>query len=214
MVSHDLSPLQLVAMSLLVTVMPKILGVSYGAWAIVVGSTCLVAWLVGAVAVHRTRKKLGPKLHEWLGEEPQTWDFWEWYKARAVGLTVAEAQRWSDHGVPYATAARACRRHVPIEDVLRVGDALQRAGLCDVTTRRIYNYCVASQTKHFDDALPQTVIHRWARFNTQQIEVATARRMADPDVEVRRQDSIDPGDPIWRSTGYAREILLDLEGAR
>jgi xanthosine utilization system XapX-like protein len=191
------------------------------------GTIALLAILWGGAAVgaaiteranRRTRHSIGPRLAEWLGHAENDLtreDLRAWRKAERSGLTVAEAQRWSDYGIPYVAAAIARRRGVSLGQVKAIGQAMRDGGLWDGTDREVFDDCVARHTAHLADSSPGTVIHRWVRFTPDQIAEAFTARLRLSDVraaaerDMRRLGRADV--PIWRKTGYAVDVLQALE---
>ncbi len=105
---------------------PLILGhsVDWSTVALSAGVTAAVfvlvlAALVLALMCHeyvndRLLQRMGPLLTVWVGAEVSDDDLRDWRRARRAGITVAEAQRWSDHGLPFPLATKARKLGIDI----------------------------------------------------------------------------------------------------
>lgn len=165
----------------------------------------------------QTRTQMGPKIEEWLGNPPRgaQWDDLEaWRKAERSGLSIEEAQHWSDRGISYRTAAAARRHGISPDQVMVIAQALRDGGLGNETDRKFYDECVTHPTPD-DGWTAPAVLHRWIKFTPAAITTATAARLRLPDVEaVAARDArrdYGPGMAAFRRRMYARDVLTILE---
>lgn len=185
----------------------------------VAGLICLVLWVRVLWRNHReaqVRWLMGSRIAEWLDEpedEITGWDIDAWLRAYRSGLSVAEARRWSNLGIPFATAAAAKRAGLTPVEVHDLFRALLDGGLVDGGARRDYDRCLAGP---MEARASHRVLRRWANFTPEEITEAVRRRLRMPDVDakIRRDagwyDASYPG-PGYRRSKYAGEILTALE---
>jgi hypothetical protein len=159
----------------------------------------------------RIRRQLGPLLSGWLGRAEHAQltneDLRQWRRARRVGVTIGEAQHWSDHGLPYPVAAAARRRHVPLPTAVALAEAMRDAQLWDGVDRDALTRLLAQHTRHPADNVPPVVIHRWAQFTPDQIRRTCRVVLGDP--VAQRPELV----PSYRTSVNAIKVLCALEAA-
>ncbi len=165
---------------------PLILGhsVDWSTVALSAGVTAAVfvlvlAALVLALMCHeyvndRLLQRMGPLLTVWVGAEVSDDDLRDWRRARRAGITVAEAQRWSDHGLPFPLATKARKLGIDLPTVVGLAGALRDAGLWDGSTRRDVQRWLGA------DHRPEVGLNRWARFTPAQIRAGIRNTLGPP----------------------------------
>jgi len=117
-------------------------------WTLVaVPSASLLWWMTGVSALHqfkdrrnqRVLDEMGPRLAEWLDLRPDETltDIMaaQWRQAVATGLTQAETQRWSDHGLGYTVATAALKAEVSLPEMEAIAAEVRRGGGAAVDRR-------------------------------------------------------------------------------
>ena len=110
-------------------------------WTLVAAPFAALLWWMFVVnALHgmkgwrdqRVLNEMGPRLAEWLDlgpdEAPRDVMAAQWRQAVAAGLTQAEAQRWSDHGLSYTVAAAALQAKVSLTKMEAIAAEVRRGG--------------------------------------------------------------------------------------
>lgn len=109
--------------------------------AMIVIPPALYLWFMVAVeGIHRWWARrdaeivegLAASLMEWTGLDPN----WpvpvgfaaEWRRAASTGLTIAEAQRWSDHGFSFRVAAAALRDGMSLPEIEAIAAEVRLGG--------------------------------------------------------------------------------------
>lgn len=117
-------------------------------WSLVAAPFAAMLWWLFVVnALHGMKgrrdqqvlNEMGPRLAEWLdlgpNEAPSYVMAAQWRQAVVVGLTQAEAQRWSDHGLSYTVAAAALKAKVSLSEVEAIAAEVRRGGGAAVDRR-------------------------------------------------------------------------------
>jgi len=188
-------------------------------WTLVaVPAASLLWWMTAVNALHRIKfrrnqrilDEMGPRLAEWLDLRPDetlTQIMAEqWHQAVATGLTQAEAQRWSDHGLSYTVAAAALQAKVSLPEVEAIAAEVRRGGGAAVDRRCMANvlttsrwpgwYSWRSWSILFND--PTTVLRSWGHIPLHAIAPAVGQATA------RCWSSWDVGDETWKELAYFR----------
>lgn len=90
-------------------------------------------------ANRRLHDEMDPLLAEWLGKtKVGDDDLRDWRCARRAGITVAEAQRWSDHGMPFPLATSARKFRIDLPTVVALAGVLRTPGCGTAAVVEIY----------------------------------------------------------------------------
>jgi hypothetical protein len=155
-------------------------------------------------ANRRLHDEMDPLLAEWLGKtKVGDDDLRDWRCARRAGITVAEAQRWSDHGMPFPLATSARKFRIDLPTVVALAGVLRDAGVWDGRSRGDIWMWLGSYLRDDCDYHPAPVLDRWVKFSPDQIRGAVLTTLGPPATRELTLDSayevltaLDPDQPI------------------
>lgn len=131
--------------------------------ALVVGPLVAAAEAWRRVRRRDIERRMGPLLREWLaldpGEPLTEYEIAWWRKCERRGVTMRDARRWSDQGLPYPLLFAAPGASVDVREVRALADVMHAAGAWDGRNRRKLVDLIGV---HFDppaDVYP--VLDRW-----------------------------------------------------
>lgn len=141
-------------------------------------------------ANHRLRHRMGPLLADWLGTtQVSDDDLRDWRRARRAGITVKEAQRWSDHGFPFPLATSARKFKIDLPTVEAPAGVLRDAEVWDGQSREDLEVWLGSYPRDICDYHPDPVLHRWVKFSPDQIRAAILTTLGPPGARQLTLDS-------------------------
>lgn len=165
------------------------------------------AWAVEVIAARRLRRvewRMGPMLREWLNVEDLDEDeLRQWRQCERRGVTVGEARRWANLGLPYPLLVAAPGLTVEDGSVRALARVMEAAGVWDGHDRRELVDLIGFHVDIPGGTYP--VLGRWLALPLETVRdrVSTAVARADIDEAVIVPDHR----PAWA----ARSVLYRLE---